>query len=242
MSTVDSRFRRAVCGLSAAFALAGCSETFGSGDESLAAGAAPRIAAQSEVSAPDSDYKIAPLDVLQVSVFEVQELDGVHQVSATGRISMPLIGEVPAQGRTVKQLQNDIAARLGADYIRNPDVQVLVKEYTSQRFTVEGAVMSAGIYSMSGRTTLLQAIAMAKGLSRIADSEVAIFRKSSTGERTVARYDLKAIRTGEREDPIIAAGDVVVVGESAIRSAWADVKDVFGVGVQGAGLAIRLVP
>lgn len=241
MFAAEPTFRSVCCALWACLVLAGCNETFNSGGESF--GAAPRSMAQSGVGGSvDADYQIAPLDVLEISVFQVKELDGVRQVSASGHVSMPLIGELRAQGRTVKQLEKEIAARLGANYLRSPDVHVSVKEYTSQRFTVEGAVMSAGMYSMSGRTTLLQAIAMAKGLNRIADSEVAIFRKASTGERTETRYDLKAIRAGEREDPVIAAGDVVVVGESAIRSAWADVKDVFGVGVQGAGLAIRFVP
>jgi polysaccharide biosynthesis/export protein len=87
----------------------------------------------------------------------------------------------------------------------------------------------------------LQAIAQAKGLTRVADYNVAIFRDVNN-TRVPTTYDISSIRSGAREDPILIAGDVIVVGESAIRSAWTEFKDVFGVGLQGAGFATRLAP
>lgn len=240
----EPRLRKMAVALCIPLMTAACSETFGpAGDEtgSLAREAAPPHVAS--YNAPDEgDYKIAPFDVLEISVYQVKDLDGIRQVSRTGFISMPLIGELQAKGRSIKELERDIAARLGSSYLRAPDVHVSVKEFTSQRFTVEGAVTGPGTFAISGRTTLLQAIAQARGLTKIADRDVAIFRNIDN-RRFVNRYDLSAIRSGEREDPVIMAGDIVVVGESAIRSAWTEFKDVFSVGLQGGGFAARfLVP
>lgn len=247
MSTAAPIFRLTLA-ITCLLALAGCNETFSSagdrtgsfGREVHSAGTVAPLKTTVGLDASDSDYQIAPLDVLEISVFQVKDLDGVRQVSRTGHISMPLIGELAAKGKSVKQLEREIAARLGANYLRAPDVHVSVKDYASQRFTVEGAVNAPGIYSMSGRTTLLQAIAQAKGLSRIADREVAVFRRTDDN-RIANRYDLSSIRSGEVEDPVIVGGDIVVVGDSAIRTVWTEFKDVFGVGMQGVGVASRFI-
>jgi polysaccharide biosynthesis/export protein len=229
--------------------LGGCSESVSSFNDETGSLVRERVyadapAAQSKIqvsNVSESDYKIQPLDVLEISVFQVEELDGTRQVSKTGYVSMPLIGEVQARGKSVKELETAIAARLGANYLHSPDVHVSVKEYLSQRFTIEGAVGAPGVYSITGRMTLLQAVAQARGLTRVADQDVAVFRTVDNA-RVVNRYDLSAIRSGEREDPVLVAGDVVVVGESAVRTAWTEFKDVFGVGLQGAGFAARIVP
>ncbi|MBY6242484.1 polysaccharide biosynthesis/export family protein [Methylosinus sp. Sm6] len=228
-------------------ALGGCSESVGSFNDETGSFARDRAyapAAQSKIplsNPSDADYKIQPLDVLEITVFQVKELDGTRQVSSTGHVSMPLIGELQAKGKSVKELETAIAARLGSNYLHSPDVHVSVKDYLSQRFTVEGSVTSPGVYPITGRMTLLQAIAQAKGLTRSADRDVAVFRTVDNA-RVANRYDLSAIRSGEREDPVLVAGDIVVVGESAIRSAWTEFKDLFGVGIQGVGVAARFVP
>jgi polysaccharide export outer membrane protein len=191
--------------------------------------------------APQDDYKISPMDVVEVRVYQVKDLDTVAQVSQTGYISLPLIGDVRADGRSVKQLEVDIAARYGAKYLRSPNVRVSVKDFTSQRFTVEGAVVGPGAFAMSGRTTLLQGIAMARGQTRIADNEVAVFRMVD-GKRIATRYDLTAIRDGQAEDPMLAGGDLVVVGESAVKNAWANFKDILGAGTGLAGMGMRMGP
>lgn len=241
MIATGARSRHALTSACLLLSLAGCSEAVAPVDDTTGSLAARAAATPSDARALDDDYKIQPLDVLDISVFQVKDLDGTRQVSRTGFISMPLIGEVQAKGKSVKELETLIAARLGSNYLRSPDVHVSVKDYTSQRFTVEGAVASPGVYPISGRTTLLQAIAQAKGLTRIAERQVAVFRKVDNA-RVANRYDLEAIRSGAKEDPVILAGDVLVVGESAIRTAWTEFKDVFGVGLQGAGFAARFFP
>jgi polysaccharide export outer membrane protein len=138
------------------------------------------------------------------------------QVADTGTISLPLIGEVPASGRTAQEIERDLAKRLGAKYLRDPQVSVFVKEYNSQRITVEGAVKKPGVFPYRGRTTLLQSIALAEGLDAVSDSNVIVFR-TTDGKRAAARFDVAQIRSGKTTDPPLEPGDVVVVETHAVK-------------------------
>lgn len=179
---------------------------------------------------PDSDdYRLGPLDVIEVSVFQVPELTKSVQINSSGLISLPLIGTVRAGGRTISEIEREIEQRLGEKYLESPQVSILVTEYTSQRITVEGAVNGPGIYPIAGRTTLLQAIALAKGPDRTADeSGVMIFRTTGNA-REAAVFDLGAIRSGDAPDPVLKGGDVVVVDQSAARTVWRDIRESVGV-------------
>lgn len=165
-------------------------------------------------SAPgNTAYKIGPQDVLEFSVFQVPELTRASQVSDGGTVSLPLVGEVPAAGLTAQEVERDLTKRLKAKYLQNPQVSVFVKEFNSQRITVEGAVKKQGVYPLRGKTSLLQTIAMAEGLDAGADASVVVFRMTDKG-RTAARFDLTEIRAGTAEDPLLRSGDLVVVGAS----------------------------
>ena len=172
------------------------------------------------VADPNSSaYKIGPLDVLEISVFKVPELSKSLQVSSVGTINVPLIGETRAAGRTAREIEKDLTEQWGAKYLQSPQVTVFVKEYNSQRITVEGAVNKPGVYPIQGRMTLLQAIATAQGLSEISESEVLVFR-TEKGKRAAARFDVSEIRTGDAPDPALRAGDVVVAGRSFAKEAF----------------------
>jgi polysaccharide biosynthesis/export protein len=161
-----------------------------------------------------ADYRLAPLDVVEVSVFEAPNLSRTTQVSSSGYITLPLIKEVKASGRTSEQLQFEIAGKLQKDFMQSPQVFVAVKEYNSQRITVDGAVKSPGVVQLKGETTLVQVIASAGGLSEMGTpSGVYILRKVD-GKKMVARFDLNEIRKGQKEDPVLRAGDIVMVDES----------------------------
>src|SRR5215207_4542635 len=88
----------------------------------------------------NEDYRIAPLDVVEISVFGVPELSRTVQVSSSGTINLPLVKEVHAGGRTSIELEHDISAELDKKYLQQPQVSVYVKEFNSQRITVDGAV------------------------------------------------------------------------------------------------------
>lgn len=173
----------------------------------------------------NDDYKIAPLDVVEVTVFGVEQLNRTAQVSASGMITLPLIKSVRAAGRTQAELENDIAGKLEEGYLQSPQVSVFVKEYNSQRITVDGAVNKPGIYPIAGQTSLLQAIALAEGLGPIADPSGVLLFRSVDNKRMAARFDIKQIRAGKMEDPRLLAGDIVMVDESRAKSTWRDVKE-----------------
>lgn len=173
---------------------------------------------------PRSASAIGPLDVLSVSVFRVADLslDRI-QVDGSGSIEMPLIGTVLAEGKTPSELAEVIRARLADSYLRNPQVTVRVVEPAISKVTVDGAVTEPGVYEMKGRTTLLQAVAMAKGSSRVSNSRsVAIFR-TINDRRSVAIFDLAAIRAGQALDPVLQNDDVIVVDTSRLSSAMRDI-------------------
>ncbi len=168
----------------------------------------------------NSAYKIGPQDVLDISVFKVPELSRSVQVADVGTINLPLVGEVQAAGKTSRDLEQDLAAKLGAKYLQAPQVTVYVKEYNSRRVTVDGSVKKPGVYPIRGKTTLVQFIAMAEGLTDVSDtSDVVVFRNVN-GKRSAAKFDLDQIRNGGAEDPVIQEGDVIVVNESAAKMAF----------------------
>ncbi len=165
-----------------------------------------------------SEYRIGPLDLLTIGVFQVTELSNLDlRVNASGDITLPLIGNVRAGGKTVVELQHAIAAKLSDGYLQSPQVSVFIKEYTSQRVTVDGAVVKPGMVPLTGATTLLEVIAASGGLGELADSRIVVFRMIK-GQKLAAVFDLKAIRHGAAEDPQIFGDDVVVVEISNSKS------------------------
>lgn len=171
-----------------------------------------------------TDYRIGVGDKLNVIVFQVADLSIAGLVVDTsGNIQLPLIGAVSVAGRTPGEVSIDIAGRLSAQYLRNPQVTVTITEAASQKVTIDGAVTTPGVYEMRGTTSLLQAVAMAGGPTRVADlTQVAVFR-TIDGQRAVALFDLGAIRQGRAADPTVLGDDVIVVDTSRLSSAMREV-------------------
>ena len=176
------------------------------------------------VAAPSTEYRIGVGDKLDVRVFQVADLSFEELVvDNSGNINLPLIGAIRSADRTAGEMASDIAGRLAAQYLRDPQVTVTVKEAASQKITVDGAVTKPGVYEMRGSTSLLQAVAMAEGPTRVADlTKVAVFR-SIDGRRSVALFDLSAIRQGRASDPQVLGDDVIVVDTSRLSSALREV-------------------
>lgn len=169
------------------------------------------------------EYRVGPMDTLDVSVYQAPDVSRIVQVDAAGQIGMPIIGAVPVAGKTVNEIRDDLTVRLKARYLRSPEVTVSVKEFASQKVTVDGSVGQPGVYPLIGKTTLVQAVAMARGVNREAnEKKVAIFRTVNS-QRMVAVYDLNDIRTGKLADPQIFANDVVFVDRSGGKTLWRDV-------------------
>lgn len=170
-----------------------------------------------------ADYRIGPLDELTIRVFQEPDLEMKEApVDAGGNIQMALIGRVHAEGLTTSELAQTITAKLGERYLIDPQVSVVVNRSVSQRVTVDGQVKKPGSYELEGRTSLVQAVAMAEGTTEIADTdEVYIFRMVDDRQYG-AKFNLKAIRKGAQPDPEIFGQDVVVVGSSSLKGMYQD--------------------
>ena len=201
------------------------------GLSACASGGASRAGTLASLPAPDTtstsgayqgatDYRIGAQDLLAISVFGVEELNKDVRVNSNGQISLPLIGTAMAGGRTIPELEKELAKKYSDGYLQNPQVTVFVKEFTSQRITVEGAVKKPGIYPITGKTTLLQAIALSEGVDdRIADLGGIVVMRTVDGKRQAAVFDLRQVRKGAIEDPQLYGDDIVVVEQSGSKTA-----------------------
>ena len=196
-----------------------------------ACGSAPKRAYTGDLPPPDTtsasgasegatDYRVGAQDLLQISVFGVQELSHQARVNSNGMINVPLIGSVMAGGKTVPELEKELAALYADGYLQNPQVTIFIEEYTSQRVTMEGAFEKPGIYPLTGRTSLLQAVAMAGGTDEFADLNGVLVFRTIDGKRMAAAYDLTMVRRGELADPQIYGDDIVVIERSGSKSAF----------------------
>ena len=206
---------RGLLSLLGLLALAACADTRG--------GSIPYdkpLAAPDEVTFQTlaSDYKIAPMDKLSVKVFKMDDLSGDYDVDLAGNISLPLIGQLKAANLTTEQLDDQLTSKLGDKYLEHPDVSVAIKSSTAHVVTVDGAVREAGSFALGGPTTLIRAVAMAKGVTEDANARrVAVFRTVG-GQRQAAAFDLTSIRRGEAPDPQIYPGDIIVVDGSSVKA------------------------
>jgi polysaccharide export outer membrane protein len=170
------------------------------------------------------EYRIRPLDKLDVIVFQVRELTLQNlQVDSTGQIGLPLVGAVQVSGRTANEVSNDIAGRLRGTYLRSPQVTVIVSERAPEKVTVQGAVTLAGVFEMHGRTSLAEAVAMAHGTTRTADPHHVAIVRNIDGQPRAAVFDMQAINNGQAPNPEVLADDVIVVNDSRSRTLWRNV-------------------
>ena len=181
------------------------------------------ISGTSQEEAAVIDYVIGAGDLLAITALDVSELDKVKvRVGAEGFIRLPLVGTVKTRGLTARQLEGEIADRLGAKYVHDPQVSVFIEEYRSQRVAVLGEVNKPGVYDVSEKRTLTDMLAQAGGLSPSADKVVYILRKTaSAGNGALAsgellKIDLEQLLGGQ--DPSmnvkVGSGDVISVPKS----------------------------
>lgn len=164
-------------------------------------------------------YRIISQDVLDITVLQAPELSKSVTVDDEGNIALPFLGNHPVANKTPKQVSDELTQALSARFMKDPQVTVRVSEAQGRKVTVDGAVTSPGSYVLSGPTSLLQVVALAKGPDpRLANERrVAVFRTVG-GARKMAMFDLRAIRRGEVADPSVYGGDIVVVDTSGAKS------------------------
>jgi polysaccharide export outer membrane protein len=169
------------------------------------------------------EYQVGPNDLLDIEVLNVENGKRTVRVNAGGLITLPLIGSVTVAGLTQQQAESHIARLYGEKYLQDPQVSVFIREFTTERITVDGAVSKPGIYPLVGQMTLLRALALAGGFGQIANrTEVKLFRQGDKGQRQVATFDVERIRSGKDEDPLVRGDDLIVVQRDAARAMLKD--------------------
>jgi polysaccharide export outer membrane protein len=178
----------------------------------LLLGSAQRSCAQ---SAPE--YKLSPNDLVDFRVFQEPELDSVVRISGEGQANFPLIGVVALGGKTTGEAIEILKSRYRNGYLINPQISLTVRSYAKKLFTVLGQVQRPGSYDIIGTSqiTLLQAIGMAGGYTKIADASNVTIKRVEDGREQVLKFNAKRMLRGD--DPtalLVKPGDVISVGES----------------------------
>jgi len=145
-----------------------------------------------------NDYRIGPGDRLEITVFELPELNQMVRVSEDGSISLTLLGKVEVTKLTAQELEQKIASLLNQQYTKEAHVTVFIREY--QKVSVIGAVGRPGMYELVGPTTLLQIIAQAGGLAASATKEISVFRPGRDGKQTNIRINFDDLMFSGRPD------------------------------------------
>jgi polysaccharide biosynthesis/export protein len=169
------------------------------------------------------DYRIAPRDILQITVFQVQDLNNTVQVSEDGTITLPLVGKIQLSGETTYEAEQTLTGKL-RKYLQSPQVSISVKTY-GKRITVSGEVKTPNVVADDGNTTLTQAIAGAGGLGPLGDSSRVHIARSKDQRVQDEIYNLNDVQAGKVPDPVLRGGDIIVVETSGSRVALNTVKD-----------------
>ena len=159
------------------------------------------------------EYQIGAKDLLEISVFEVPELNITVRVSENGMVTLPLLGEVKAEGLNRSDLEKKIATMLEKNYLKNAQVTIFIKEFQSKKISVMGAVKNPGMLDLIGRQSLLQVISMAGGLSEQASDTVVIFRqfKNVPNRSLMIKLDDLLLKANPKYNIPIFPGDIINV-------------------------------
>ncbi|MEA3328190.1 MAG: polysaccharide biosynthesis/export family protein [Candidatus Omnitrophota bacterium] len=168
--------------------------------------------------AQEPDYCLQSEDVLRITVYEQPDLDTRTRISSTGEISFPLLGKIKAADLTLSELKDKIEQLLAKDYLVNPQVQIFIDKYRVKQVSVLGAVQKPGKYDLytERETTVLEAIAMAEGFTKVASvNGTRIIRTENGEERTILIKVTDITKKGIKEKDIpLKPGDIVFVPES----------------------------
>ncbi|MGC2637998.1 MAG: polysaccharide biosynthesis/export family protein [Acidobacteriaceae bacterium] len=203
-------------------------QSAGSGQDGLIA-SAPRPAGGDAVATPGApapapghrdlsaaaarQYRIGVDDLLSISVWHQPDLSRSVPVRPDGMISLPLVGEMQAAGRTTPELEDALRASL-AQYIRDPELTVMVAQIRSQRVNIIGQVQHPGTFSLNQSMGVLDAIALAGGLRDFAKKkDIYVLRETGNGHRMRLRYSYEAVLQGKpgAQDIMLVPNDTVVI-------------------------------
>jgi len=157
------------------------------------------------------EYRLGPGDKLRIEVYKDPQLSQSVQVRPDGKITLPLVGDVDATGKTPIELRDTLATSL-KEYMNNPTVTVIVVEAVSSQVTVMGEVSKPGAMQIHGPTNVIQAIAMAGGFKEFANTkDVRVLRPNASGGVQTIRFNYKDVINGDAKPVLLRSGDTVIV-------------------------------
>lgn len=177
-------------------------------------------AAETTVTAPAAieesrSYRLSPNDLIRIKVFQEDDLTTELRLAKDGTGTYPLLGVITLGGRTVDEAAATLREQLGKDYLVNPQVTITVVEYSKRRFTVLGQVQKPGSYDIPSEesVTLLQAIAMAGGFTRLAVQSKVTITRTVGGKKTFS-VDVKSAANDPGTKPMeILPDDTIIISE-----------------------------
>ena len=163
-----------------------------------------------------SSGTIGRMDTVEIRVFREDELTTMGQLSPDGTISMPLIGAIRMAGLTTDQAAAVISAKLKDGFLVNPQVSVTIEARVRRSITVLGQVQNSGVFELPAyrQLTVVEAIGMAGGATRIANTKKITLKRNSGGKPQVTILNLKDITSGKTADIPQRDGDVLTIPES----------------------------
>lgn len=176
------------------------------------------------------EYLMGEGDLLKITVYDNPDLATDARVGADGRVTLPLIGEIPVGGRTTVDAQNIIAARYADGYIKNPQVGVFIAEYRSKKVTALGEFNKPGVIELRGNSTLMEVISNAGGITANAADTLLIKRKIRTAgsvpEEQSITVDLdRLLEKGEAGSAqVVRDGDSIYIPRAAFVYVSGEVK------------------
>lgn len=190
------------------FLVAACKGPRGSAGSSLRADELPTSPAVS------TSNTLGPGDLIEVRVFEEADLSGPYRVATGGTIDFPLCGKVAVQGLNTSSTADLLTRCLGEKYLRHPQVTVLLREYNSKKIFVFGEVQKPGTFPYEEDMSIIQAITMAGGFTKIASKNDIAVTRAVEGRETKIRVPVADIGTGREKNFRLQPGDIVFVPES----------------------------
>ena len=163
------------------------------------------------------DYRLGREDVIEIRVFELDQLNRTVRVSGNGSIELPLVGRLPASGMTAEEVAEEIASRLRDRYVQNPQVSIFILEFNSRKVSLLGAVQTPASYPLVGQRRLLEILAEAGSLTSGAGQTLYIFRQTADGRsaRLTVPLNELLLHGDPRWNVVLMPGDVVSVPPEA---------------------------
>jgi polysaccharide export outer membrane protein len=165
-------------------------------------------------SGPPSDYVIGPDDILTIKVWQDDKMSGDVVVRPDGKVTLALINDIQAAGLTPEQFRASVQAEAGK-FVKEPTVDVFVKQINSRRIFVTGEVAKPAAYPLTGKMTVMQAIALAGGPTQYANKGKVTILRTEDGKTTLLKVNYSQILEGKnlKQNYELKVGDVITVSD-----------------------------